>query len=237
MAPTPTPARLLHLLSLYFPSSQSFSSAFTRSSAGFPLLSPQPSHPSSAGSGLLFPHLSAVRARRGAVGLWVAPPLPHLPASCAAREGAGQLESASVCTGCRRAQRAGGAQLPAGHWAVDRSDEAETWRPRASEAAEPEPLAARAAPDDAAWLLTARGRRILAAVITLQSPWCIPPQCFRPCSSRCRPGLRALCLFIRHFPFPFLPPSQFAFPLPLCFAISPPPRYGRRRGAANGRPL
>ncbi|KAM7335744.1 hypothetical protein ACRRTK_006221 [Alexandromys fortis] len=107
----------------------------------------------------------------------------------------------------KKAQRAGGAQPPAEHWAGTAVTRPETWRPRASEAAEPEP-------DDAAWLLTPR---ILAAVIPLQSSWCIPPQRFRPCSSRCRPGLGALCLFIRHFASS--PPFPFAFLPPFCLHI------------------
>lgn len=123
------------------------------SPAGFPLLCPHPSlvsHPSSASSGFLFPHISAVLCARRTGALDLLLPFPTSPPPAwPGREPA--LESASVCTGCGRARRAGGAQPPAEPWAVDRSDEAETWRPRASEPAEPEP-------DDAAWLLTARAR-------------------------------------------------------------------------------
>lgn len=78
------------------------------------------------------------------------------------------------------------------------------------------------------WLPGRVAPRILAAVITLQSSWCIPPQCFRPCSRRCRPGLRALCLFIRHFASS--PPFPFAFPSPVCFpSLSATPLWPQKR--------
>lgn len=122
-----------------------------------PLRSPHPSlpsHPSSASFGFLFPHVSsAVRAARRSGALDLLLPLPYLPASCRpGRETASRSPHPCALAAAGPSEQVE-LSLPrsTGRWtAVTRP---ETWRPRASEAAEPP--AARAAPHHAAWLLTA----------------------------------------------------------------------------------
>lgn len=201
---------LLPLLSLYLSSSP-----FLRSrhpSAGFPLLRP---HPSSASSGVLSGPLCQTHRALDLLLPFPTSPPPAWPGREPAprvrvrvrwlRQGPASRWSSASCGAL------GGGPQGRG--------------PRRGGHAPLRPQSQNLTMQLGCWLPGRVAPRILAAVIAPQPSRC---HCFRPCGSRCRPGLGALCLFIRHFASS--PPFSFAFPSPFCFpSVSATPLWPQKR--------
>lgn len=126
----------------------------------------------------------------------------------------------------------------------------ETWRPRASEAAEPESLAARVAPwpcslaadCPGAW---PGGSRLRSSPCSLHAAGYIPPifhvfllsASGRVAAAAGRASGRSTYYSSGTFLFHFYFHSYLLLLFPSALRLSPPPRYGRRGGAEDGRPI